>query len=80
MSLAEEIKTKQKDTLRQLINWFGSQKMTAYRLDVSKQTVSNWVARGRVSAVCAIKAQHETNGIFKKEGLRPDVLEWERTE
>jgi len=78
MSLAEEIKKAQAEQLGALLVWFGSQKMAAHMLGVSKQTVSNWVARGRISAVCAIKAEEETKGEFTKELLRPDVLEWEQ--
>ncbi len=76
MSLAQEIKNKQKESLDTLINWFGNQKMTAHKLDVSKQVVSNWVARGRISAQMAVKAEAITGSSITKEELRPDVLEW----
>jgi DNA-binding transcriptional regulator YdaS (Cro superfamily) len=77
MSLAKQIKAQQKENLNLLIAWFGSQVMTAHKLGVSKQVVSNWVARGKISATCAIKAEEKTNGDIKKAELRPDVLEWE---
>lgn len=76
MSLAQQIKERQRETLNQLIDWFGSQKMTAYHLGVSKQVVSNWISRGRISAVSAIEAEQKTNGEISKNDLRPDVLEW----
>jgi len=76
MSLAEEIKEKQVNSLLKLIGWFGSQKRLAAELEVSKQVVSNWVSRGRISSSMAAKAQTITKGEIKKEELRPDVLEW----
>lgn len=76
MSLAKEIKEKQVNSLLKLIEWFGSQKRLAAELEVSKQVVSNWVSRGRISSTMAIKAQSVTRGKIKKEELRPDVLEW----
>lgn len=76
MTLAKKIKGKQKDSLNSLIEWFGSQKMTAHNIGVSKQVVSNWVSRGRISATKAITAELKTNGDIKKEDLRPDILEW----
>lgn len=76
MSLAKDIKEKQVNSLLKLIEWFGSQKMLAAELGVSKQVVSNWVARGRISSSMADKAQKATSNGVKKEDLRPDVLEW----
>ena len=76
MSLAQEIKEKQKKSLDNLINWFGSQKMLAFNIGVSKQVVSNWVSRGRISSKMAAKAQALTNNEIKKKELRPDILEW----
>ena len=76
MSLAEQIKQQQVEQLSLLVKWFGTQKMLANRLGVSKQTVSNWVVRGRISATAAKNAQNATKGVFTKEDLRPDVIEW----
>ena len=76
MSLAEELKRHQKEGLLLLIEWHGSQVMLANRLGVSKQTVNNWVSRGRISAKSAIVAERITGKEFKKEQLRPDVIEW----
>lgn len=78
MSLAEDISNKQKQSLQELINWYGSQKVLAHYMCVSKQVVSNWVVRGRISAKMAIKADNLTSGEIKKEDLRPDVLVWEK--
>jgi len=78
MSYAKKIQQQQKDQLQLLIEWFSSQAKLAHFIKVSPQVVSNWVARGRISAKCAIRAEAITNGEFKKEQLRPDVLTWEK--
>lgn len=77
-TLAQQINEKQKASLLKLIFWAGSQKMLAHKLGVTVATVSNWKARGRISATAAIKAEEITNGFVFKEELRPDVIEWER--
>jgi hypothetical protein len=45
---------------------------------VNLSTVSNWFARGRVSATAAIRLeQHERlKGILTKEEMRTDIKEW----
>lgn len=77
MSYAKKIKEQQQQQLIELLKWFGNQSVLAKKMNVSKQAVHNWVARGRISAKCAIKAETITKGAFTKEQLRPDVLEWE---
>lgn len=77
MSLAKQLREQQAKELTKLVEWFGSQKMMAHKLGVSKQTANNWVKRGRISATYAIKAETATNGDIKKQALRPDVIEWE---
>jgi len=77
MSYAKKIQQQQKDQLNALVVWFGGQSQLAAQMGVTKQAAHNWVARGRISAKCAIKAETTTNGEFTKEQLRPDVLEWE---
>lgn len=76
MTYHDTIKRQQHEQLALLIEYFGSQKMTAHKLGVSQAVVSNWVARGRISATCAIAAEAATGGYVTKESLRPDVLEW----
>lgn len=76
MSRAKQIKTKQAQQLIKLVEWFGTQSMMAHDLGVSRQTVNNWLKRGRISATMAIKAEKLTNGHFKKQDLRPDVIAW----
>lgn len=77
MSYAKKIQQQQKDQLNALIVWFGGQSQLAAQMGVTKQAVHNWVARGRISAKCSIRAEYATNNAFTKEQLRPDVLEWE---
>ena len=50
--------------------------MLSGALGVSQQVVGNWVARGRISAVMAAKAEQVTEGVFTKEYMRPDVQVW----
>ena len=76
MKPLSEIKLQQSSELNLLIEWVGSQAILARGLGVSKQVVQGWVKRGRISAHAAIRVEKETNGFFKKEGLRPDVIEW----
>lgn len=71
-----QIKAEQSHALIKLINYAGSQAALARGLDVSRQVVQNWVARGRISATMAIEAEKQTNGFITKEELRPDVTSW----
>lgn len=72
----EQIRQQQKDQLSKLLEWVGSQKRLADELGESKQTVHNWIKRGRISATAAILVEEKTAGLFKKSDLRPDVVEW----
>ena len=74
----EEIERAQRVELLHLIAWVGSQTRLASQLNVSRQTVHNWVSRGRISALKAIEVEDKTDGLFKKEVLRPDVIEWRK--
>lgn len=76
MSLAQQIKQQQAQQLIKLVEWFGTQSMMAHKLGVSRQTVNNWLKRGRISATMAIKAEEITKGAFNKQSLRPDVIAW----
>lgn len=77
MSLLQQYKDQQAAQLIKLLDWAGSQTTLAKALGVSPQTVHNWLARGRISASMAIKAENVT-GHFLKEQLRPDVRVWEK--
>jgi|GEM_PF-1622283 len=80
MTYAEKIKQQQKDKLTCLVSYFGGQSQLASEMGVSSQAVFNWIARGRISAKCAIVAEIKTGGDFKREDLRPDVISWENKE
>ena len=71
-----QIKQQQKEQLYKLTAWVGSQRRLADELGVSKQTVNNWIKRGRISAVCATLVEEKTTGLFKRDDLRPDVIVW----
>ena len=75
-TLAERIEAQQAQSLKELIEWAGSQAVLSGALGVSQQVVGNWVARGRISAVMAAKAEQVTEGAFTKEYMRPDVQVW----
>lgn len=74
---SQAITAKKKDSLMELIEWFGGYQNTIGMLRVTKQTLHNWIKRGAISKNSAIDAEYVTNGVFTKEQLRPDVLEWE---
>lgn len=76
MLSGEQIKNQQKDQLAKLISWIGTRARLANELGESKQTVYAWVKRGRISANAAILVEKKTDGLFKKEDLRPDVIKW----
>jgi len=77
MKSMEQIKNEQKEQLFKLLAWVGSQARLSKELNVSQQVVSSWVARGRISATAAMLVDDKTKGLFKKEDLRPDVINWE---
>lgn len=72
----EEIEEQMKEQLNALVEWSGSQVRLAHYLNVSKQVVSSWVRRGRISASMAIEVEKVTKGAFTKRQLRPDVVKW----
>ncbi len=75
-TIAEQILDAEIEQLDKLIEYVGGQKNLADFLDVSKQTVWNWVLRGRISATAALKVEELTNGKFKASEMRPDVKQW----
>lgn len=73
---AEKIQEQEKKALSELVQHYGSQGALARALGETKQTVSNWVARGRISAQAAIKVEKATEGKFTKRYMRPAVTVW----
>jgi len=57
---------------KELVAHFGTQDITAEKLEVDQSTVSGWV-RGKhgMSPVVAKRAERVTAGAFKKEALCP---------
>lgn len=74
----KKIKELQKDELNRLLAWIGSRKRLADELGITRQAVFDWIKRGRISAVMAVEVEKRTNGMFTKEGLRPDVVKWDK--
>lgn len=75
MNLAQAIHHQQRESLYSLLAFFGgSQAELARRLNVSRQCVHAWMARGRISKDCAVLADKITKRQIKKEDLRPDVV------
>jgi DNA-binding transcriptional regulator YdaS (Cro superfamily) len=76
MQSIKQIQKQQKQELSRLIGWVGNQSILARQLGVSQQVVSSWISRGRISATYATAVERKTNGLFKRDDLRPDVINW----
>lgn len=62
-----------------LVSHFGTQIKTAERLGVDQGTVSGWVREKHgMGPVTAIRAEAETNGLFKAVDLCPDLRRAEK--
>ena len=73
------IKKQQKEALGILWRIFDYNKTEIGKAcGASPSVVSNWFARGRISATAAIKIEKhpKVRGIISKEQMRPDVKEW----
>lgn len=75
-SIAEQIKEMEQSKLTELVEYMGGQASLARFLGVSRQSVNEWVMRGRISATAAIEVERLTSGKFRKEDLRPAVTNW----
>lgn len=76
MKTQQQIEQQQRDQLHRLLLWVGTRKRLASELGVSRQVVYGWVDRGRISATAATQVHIKTDGLFRREDLRPDVREW----
>lgn len=64
------------DTIRQLIDFFGTQLATAEALGASQATVSGWLNNAHgMNPVTAMKAERLTGGKIKAEDLCPRLRE-----
>lgn len=62
-------------TIQKLIDHFGGQMKTAKALGVSQSAVSQWLSgSSRMSALVAVRAESETDGLFKYVDLCPALL------
>lgn len=75
-TLKEMIEKQEAEQLQAAIDWAGGQTTLAQFLGESPQTVSNWSARGRISAKAAARLEEKTSGKFKRSEMRPDVKDW----
>ena len=75
-SIAEQIKEMEQSKLTELVEYMGGQASLARFLGVSRQSVNDWVMRGRISETAAIDVERLTSGKFKKQDLRPAVTNW----
>ena len=76
ISIKDQHEAHMRAELEHLLEWAGSPTYLADILGVPTQLVTNWRARGRISATCAEKIEALTQGQFTKRQLRPDVAEW----
>jgi DNA-binding transcriptional regulator YdaS (Cro superfamily) len=76
MKSFQEIKQQQATQLIALIKYAGSQANLSRECGVSQQSVHRWVKRGRISKKGATTIHRVTEGYFKREEMRPDVVSW----
>jgi DNA-binding transcriptional regulator YdaS (Cro superfamily) len=76
MKSAADIKQQQSKELMDLIKWIGGRARLANECEVTPQAVYEWVKRGRISAKGATIIHKKSQGFFKREELRPDVIVW----
>jgi DNA-binding transcriptional regulator YdaS (Cro superfamily) len=76
MITAADIKQAQARELFELIKWVGSRALLASECNVTRQVVHNWVSNGRISKKAATIVHRKTDGFFKRQELRPDVVTW----
>jgi DNA-binding transcriptional regulator YdaS (Cro superfamily) len=76
MKSKAEIKQQQSDELNRLLEWIGTKVKLANECYVSAQSVNGWFKRGRISRNAATIVHRKSDGLFKREDLRPDVITW----
>ena len=62
-------------SIERAISYFGSQTNMAIVIDVTQQTISDWV-RGKLkpSVKNSVKIERATNGKVTRQQLRPDIF------
>jgi DNA-binding transcriptional regulator YdaS (Cro superfamily) len=76
MISAADIKQAQAHELMELIKWVGSRALLASECNVTPQAVYEWVKRGHISKKAATIIHRNSDGFFKRQELRPDVVVW----
>lgn len=76
MKVSEEIKIKHADGLKKLLDYFGKRSIIADKLGLSAQGVGNWFRVGKIGREGAKRLEKYDPVHFKKEELRPDILNW----
>lgn len=76
-SIKEQWDQQQRKAIDTYIKWAGDAATLGKLLGESTATVSNWVARGRMSARAACKAERIEGSPLTKEQVRPDVQLWD---
>ena len=76
MKSFQEIKQQQAKELIAVIKYAGSQANLARECGVAQQSVHRWVKRGRISKKGATTIHRVTEGYFRREEMRPDVVLW----
>jgi len=74
---AADIKQQQAQELMELIKWVGGRARLAHTCGVTSQAVYEWVKLGQISKRAATIIHRESDGFFKREELRPDVIKWD---
>ena len=77
MKSKAEIEQQQSDELNRLLKWIGTKSKLAHECNVSAQSVNGWFNRARISKEAATIVHRKSDGLFKREDLRPDVIEWD---
>ena len=76
MKTAADIKLQQAVQLMALLKWVDSRAHLARVCNVTPQAVSGWVKAGRISKKAATIIHRASDGYFRREELRPDVINW----
>ena len=60
--------------INELIKHFGTQTALANKLDVTPQTVQQWVANKSIPAKRCVQIEILTNGLFSRQELMPSIF------
>lgn len=59
---------------KEIYRYFGSYRKLAIALGIRQASVSRWLKSGKIPIKRAIQIEKETNGIIKREFIRPDIF------